>query len=163
MARAAAAALGSETVPEERELSGLEYAGGGLLGQYSPGQLPIGTTTLGIHYFVDGGKQAHRYSILQYPDQPALEAYAWARPEASFSSAQGQRTLTFAPSNSYGSTEEVVVIREVDDLTRVVWTSNGTPPMTADEIAAIELTPAPADDPRWDEIAYESGYYDARG
>ncbi len=71
--------------------------------------------------------------------------------------------MIFPASVSFAGTEQTTVIREVDDNTTVVWSANGTPPMSADELAAIELTPAPADDPRWLEIAYESGNYDALG
>ncbi len=45
----------------------------------------------------------------------------------------------------------------------VTWVSTGAEPMSVEELAAIPLTPAAHDDPRWVEIAYESGNHDAVG
>ena len=44
----------------------------------------------------------------------------------------------------------------------VTWVSSGVEPMSVEELAAIPLTPAAHDDPRWVEIAYESGDYERR-
>ncbi len=162
MATVAEALLAGDVVPEEREVPGLEFVYSGALGDYWPGNIPM-TTTIGVGYGTGGGAQIARYSVLQYPDQPPLEAYAWSRPNPSFTTTDGRRAVIFPASVSFAGTEQTTVIREVDDNTTVVWSANGTPPMSADELAAIELTPAPADDPRWLEIAYESGNYDALG
>jgi hypothetical protein len=43
------------------------------------------------------------------------------------------------------------------------WLSTGPEPIPVEELAAISLTPAAHDDPRWMEIAYESEESSAQG
>ena len=45
----------------------------------------------------------------------------------------------------------------------MTWMSTGINPLSVEQLAAIPLTPAAPDDPRWVEIAYESGLYGAVG
>lgn len=162
MAAVAEAFFAADADPEDADVPGLRFVYRGSLGEYWPGFIPM-TTTLSVTYGTPSGGQYIEFSTMQYPDQPPLEAYAWARPNPTFTTTNGRRSVTFPPSAAYAGTEQTTVISEVDDTTTVLWRANGTPPITTDELVAIELTPAAPDDPRWDEIAWESGNYDALG
>lgn len=138
----------------------------GALGQYLPASVPM-ASTVSVWYFDDDGI-ALGYRLLESqtsedPYTPPLEAYVWALPDPAFSTVEGRRTVTFPPSSWYDDREQTAVISQIDDDTQVMWSSTGNPPVDPAEMSAIELTPADVNDPRWLEIAYESGMYDAVG
>lgn len=160
----AAGVVGQGGAPAD--VGDMAFVFNGDLGQYLPSSVPM-AATLGIGYFDDDGiglaYRVLKSSTRDTPVAPPLEAYAWARPNPVFATVDGRPTVTFPASPWYDDREQAAVIIQIDEHTQVMWTSNGTPPVASAELAASELTPAQPDDPRWLEIAYESGQHDAQG
>lgn len=148
---------------DDASAEGLQMVFHGWLGYYAPGLIPTPTSLL-IQYGTDGGGGSLLvYRASEYSNQPPLEAYAWVRPKPVFTTTDAERSVMFPASASFAGTEQTTIIRRIDDNTTVSWSSNGSPPVSIEDLAAIEVTPAGPDDPRWDEIAYESGQYDEQG
>ena len=91
-----------------------------------------------------------------------LMALAWVAPNPVLDADGDERTIAFGPAAADHGGQQTILVRSTPG-SFVTWVSTGAQPMSAEELAAIPLTPAPPEDPRWVEIAYESGDYNAVG
>ena len=90
-----------------------------------------------------------------------LMALAWAAPNSVLTKHGDEWSIAFGPSAADGGQQTMLVRSTPNSI--VTWVSTGVDPMSVEQLAAIPLTPAAHDDPRWVEIAYESGDYGAVG
>lgn len=145
------------------EIAGLEIVYDGWLGSFVPGQVPL-HAQLSVQYHsatTDG--DALIYEVARFVDEaPPLAAYQFALPGARFVEGEGGHALAFAPYDRAGPEPLITAVVAVDEGYTALWTA-GEPWWTAEELNEIDLTPADLTDPRWVEIAYESGQYDAVG
>jgi hypothetical protein len=91
-----------------------------------------------------------------------LMALAWIAPDPVLAGTGDERSIAFAPTPAHSGGQRSILVTSTP-TSIVTWVSTGDTPMSIDELAAIRLTPASSDDPRWIEIAYESGDYGAAG
>lgn len=135
----------------------------GPLPDYQPASLPsIGN--LGIGYqSADGSTGPIGFQLYQGAYIPSPDAFLWLNPGSRVVEIGGRRTVLLPPTWEGGGTTWSAAISQVDDQQLVIWMRHDLEPTDADDLAAIELTTAEPDDPRWIEIAYESGGYDAQG
>jgi len=152
----AAAVLASATPPGSVE--GLQPVYEGMLGAYSvAGVVPLHWRLM-MSTQPAGTTGVLVYSIAQFSAAaPPLLAYSWVLPGARLLDVDGRRALAFDPVPSYDDQQRLSVIVELDDATTVLWTESSAEVGAPGELAAIEVTPADFDDPRWDDIAWESG------
>jgi hypothetical protein len=101
---------------------------------------------------------------MTWPDDTRLPlmALAGVAPNPVLSDDGDQRTIAFGPSAADHGGERTILVRSTPN-SMATWVSTGAEPMSVEELAAIALTPAAPDDPRWIELAYESGAFSAVG
>jgi hypothetical protein len=93
-----------------------------------------------------------------------LMALAWIAPDPVLSEEGDSRSIAFGPSpapEGGGVQRSILVTSAPSSITG--WVSTAETPLSTDELAAIPLSPAGPEDPRWIEIAYESGNSSAAG
>jgi hypothetical protein len=114
-----------------------------------------GSASLSYNVFYDGMTSPDDFRL-------PLMALAWVAPNAVLTADGDEHTIAFGPAAADYGGQRTMLVRSTPG-SFVTWVSTGPQPMSVEELAAIPLTPAPPDDPRWVEIAYESGDYDAVG
>ena len=120
-----------------------------------------------IAYHTDTGTEWLSYDVLYdgttWPADTRLPlmALAWAAPNSVLTKHGDEWSIAFGPSAGDGGQKTMLVRSTPNSI--VTWVSAGVEPMSTEQLAAIPLTPAAHDDPRWVEIAFESGDYGAVG
>jgi hypothetical protein len=146
---------------------GLVQVYDGPLAGYFHGTIPT-EQNLHVGYANDGGTGWLSYNVFYdgttWPadTRVPLMALAWAAPNPVLTENGDDRSIAFGPAPAdYGGLQTTLVRSTPNSF--VTWVSTGAEPMSVEELAAIPLTPAAHDDPRWVEIAYESGASSAVG
>jgi hypothetical protein len=104
------------------------------------------------------------YDGMTWPDETRLPlmALAWVAPNPVLTEDGDERSIAFGPAAApYGGQQTILVTSSPNAL--ATWVSVGAAPVQVEELAAMPLTAAAPDDPRWVEIAFESGNFDAVG
>jgi hypothetical protein len=136
------------------------------LSGFWPGTLPT-DRNLHVGYTNATGTEWLSYAVLYdgttWPADTRLPlmALAWAAPNPVLTNIGDEWSIAFGPSAG-DSGQQTMLVRTTPN-SMVTWVSSGVEPMSVEELAAMPLTPAAHDDPRWAEIAHESGDYGAVG
>lgn len=146
--------------------SGLQEIYSGVVGPYDADGVPF-AAEFSIAYWAERGGENLAYSVQRFggefgPIVTPPEAWLFAVPGSHLSSVDGQTVAVLGPTDGWnGRRTELVMV--LDEHAAVKWSHDAPEPMTESQLAAIELSHADITDPRWDEIADESGQYDAVG
>lgn len=146
------------------DVGDLQLVYSGELGRFTPGLVPLRRQLL-LVVTTSGETGTTVYAVARFAEvqPPPLSAYFWALPGARRIAVDAREALAFDATPAFNGQARLQVLVQADERTTVLWTDNAVEPRTAEELAAIPLSEADFTDPRWLDIAYESGQYDAVG
>lgn len=152
LSRLALTDIASALIAGDTELtgSGLQLLFDGGIGASLPGVNPLDGDAVQLGYVSTDRTRGLEYAYEHGPDALPLDTALWFLIDARRTTIDGQPALV-----SETATATRVLLRP-DDHTMILlgsWAEPGTEPLTVAELAALPLTPAGPDDPRWDAVA----------